>query len=141
MNYEVIKTFSDRDDEGHSNELGTAYPREGYTPSEERCQLLAGNENRMGTPVIKVVTEADLSDEAAHKTDIDEEATHKTNSDENEETNDEEATHKTEQVKEPVNVDDLTVSELKEALDTLGVTYLSKDTKAVLVDKVKDALK
>lgn len=56
MKYTVIKHFTDLQDGKYKYSDGDVYPREGYTPSEERIAELAGNKNRQKTPLIKAET-------------------------------------------------------------------------------------
>lgn len=56
--YRAIIAFCDLQDNGRSYEAGEVFPRRGLKVSEERFQELAGNNNRMGFPLIKQVTEA-----------------------------------------------------------------------------------
>lgn len=55
MMYRVIKAFRDARDEGHLYEIGDVYPREGYTSSARRTSALAGEKNKLGTPVIEKI--------------------------------------------------------------------------------------
>ena len=52
ITYEVIKKFTDSQDGNHVYNVGDTYPREGYTPSEERITELATDKNRQKTPLI-----------------------------------------------------------------------------------------
>lgn len=54
----VIKRFTDLQDGNHVYNVGDVYPREGYTPSEERIAELASDKNRQGTPLIEVPASA-----------------------------------------------------------------------------------
>lgn len=56
----VIKKFTDLQDGNHVYNVGDVYPREGYTPSEERIAELAGDKNKQGTPLIEIPTAADV---------------------------------------------------------------------------------
>lgn len=51
----VIKKFTDLQDGNHVYNVGDVYPREGYTPSEERIAELASDKNRQHTPLIAPV--------------------------------------------------------------------------------------
>ena len=57
MKYTVIKHFTDLQDGKYKYSDGDAYPREGYTPSEERIAELAGSDNKQGRPLIEAVAE------------------------------------------------------------------------------------
>lgn len=54
----VIKKFTDLQDGNRVYNVGDVYPREGYTPSEERIAELASDKNRQGTPLIEVPASA-----------------------------------------------------------------------------------
>lgn len=56
----VIKKFTDLQDGNHVYNVGDTYPREGYTPSEERIAELAGDKNKQGTPLIEIPAAADV---------------------------------------------------------------------------------
>ena len=62
MIYVALMRFADLRDGKHIYEAGAIYPRPGYEPTESRIAELAGNENRMGYPLIK-------AKEPGHKTD------------------------------------------------------------------------
>ena len=65
----VIKKFTDLQDGNHVYNVGDVYPREGYTPSEERIAELASDKNRQGTPLIEVPASAEVDvDEAVEET-------------------------------------------------------------------------
>ena len=53
MIYVALMRFADLRDGKHIYEAGATYPRPGYEPTEARIAELAGNENRMGYPLIK----------------------------------------------------------------------------------------
>ena len=53
--YKVIKAFEDLQDNRHVYEAGNPFPRKGVNVSEERLAELAGNTNRRGEPLIKLV--------------------------------------------------------------------------------------
>lgn len=55
--FEVIKYFTDLQDENRPYNVGDTYPREGYEPSLERIAELSGNDNKQGVPLIKAVVE------------------------------------------------------------------------------------
>lgn len=61
----VIKKFTDLQDGNHVYNVGDVYPREGYTPSEERIAELASDKNRQGTPLIEVPASAVVDVEEA----------------------------------------------------------------------------
>lgn len=61
----VIKKFTDLQDGNHVYNVGDTYPREGYTPSEERIAELAGDKNKQGTPLVEIPTAVEVDvDEA-----------------------------------------------------------------------------
>lgn len=65
----VIKKFTDLQDGNHVYNVGDVYPREGYTPSEERITELASDKNKQGTPLIEVPASAVVdADEAVEET-------------------------------------------------------------------------
>ena len=53
--YEVIKYFTDAQDDGHPYNVGDAYPRKGLTVSEERIKELSTTSNKRGIVLIKEV--------------------------------------------------------------------------------------
>lgn len=68
MKYRVIKKFTDLQDGNHVYNVGDVYPREGYTPSEERIAELASDKNKQGTPLIEVPASAEVdADEAVEE--------------------------------------------------------------------------
>ncbi len=65
----VIKKFTDLQDGNHVYNVGDVYPREGYTPSEERIAELASDKNRQGVPLIEAPASAEVdADEAVEET-------------------------------------------------------------------------
>ena len=65
MECRVIKKFTDLQDGNHVYNVGDVYPREGYTPSEERIAELASDKNRQGTPLIEVPASAEVDEDEA----------------------------------------------------------------------------
>lgn len=61
--YEVIKYFTDLQDNNRPYEVGDTYPRDGYEPSLERVAELSSSDNKQGTPLIKAVAERKKSAE------------------------------------------------------------------------------
>ena len=57
MKYEVIKYFTDLQDNDYMYREGDTYPREGLTPTAERIVELSTNRNLQGVPLIKEVKE------------------------------------------------------------------------------------
>ena len=57
MKYEVLKYFTDLQDNGHAYHAGDSFPREGRVVSEERLKELSTNANRREEPLIKAVEE------------------------------------------------------------------------------------
>ena len=55
--FQAIEYFTDNLDKGYAYNVGDVYPREGYTPTEERIEELAGTDNARRRPVIEAVTE------------------------------------------------------------------------------------
>lgn len=53
--YKVIKAFTDLKDGCHIYHSGDVYPREGAFVTDDRIAELAGNDNRMGYPLIAEV--------------------------------------------------------------------------------------
>lgn len=60
--YEVIKRFTDLQDGNHVYNVGDTYPREGYTPSEERITELATDKNKQKTPLIAEIISEDTEE-------------------------------------------------------------------------------
>ena len=78
--YKVIKAFEDLQDNRHVYEVGNPFPRKGANVSEERLAELAGNTNRRGEPLIKLVAHKGKSKSEANaeaKQEIQEEAEEK----------------------------------------------------------------
>lgn len=69
----VIKRFTDLQDGNHVYRAGDIYPREGYTPSEERIAELASDKNKQGTPLIEVPALAEVDADEANEAKTDEE--------------------------------------------------------------------
>ncbi len=55
--YKVIKDFVDLQDCNSPYKVGDVFPRNGKTVTEERLAELAGKENKLGQPLIKLVEE------------------------------------------------------------------------------------
>lgn len=53
--YKAVVNFVDLQDHNYRYLTGDAYPRKGYTPSDERIASLAGTNNKRGVPVIAEV--------------------------------------------------------------------------------------
>lgn len=54
--YKAIEYFTDLQDNCYEYKVGDTYPREGYTPSEERIEELASDKNKRGRAVIELVS-------------------------------------------------------------------------------------
>ena len=54
MMYRVLRQFFDLTDQ-HLYRVGDAFPRAGANPSDERIAELAGNNNKVGSPLIAEV--------------------------------------------------------------------------------------
>ena len=52
--YKALVRFADLQDGGHIYEAGSEFPRLGFVVSQERIEELAGSDNRMGYPLIKL---------------------------------------------------------------------------------------
>lgn len=74
MMYEVIKKFTDLQDGNHVYNVGDTYPREGYTPSEERITELATDKNRQKTPLIAEILSEDVEISSEDTEEISEDA-------------------------------------------------------------------
>ena len=57
MSYQVIRFFTDLQDNEHPYSVGDIYPRTGLTVTEERIKELSGSENKQMRPLIKEVKE------------------------------------------------------------------------------------
>ena len=56
--FRVLSDFADIQDSNHVYRVGDEYPREGYSPSDERVEELSTNVNRLHIPLIgKIETE------------------------------------------------------------------------------------
>lgn len=55
--YEVIRDFTDLQDNEYPYSVGDTFPRDGLEVSEERLKELSGSQNLQKTPLIKNVTE------------------------------------------------------------------------------------
>lgn len=53
--YEVIKYFTDLQDNGHAYNVGDVFPRKGVEVKEARLKELASPNNKRGIPLIKEV--------------------------------------------------------------------------------------
>ena len=62
--YIVLKNFTDLEDGGHKYRMGEEYPRQGYTPSEERVKALLSGDNKACLKLIQEV-KAPKSEEKA----------------------------------------------------------------------------
>lgn len=51
--YEVIKFFTDLQDNNYAYHVGDTFPHEGLSVSPERLAELSGKKNKRGVPVIK----------------------------------------------------------------------------------------
>lgn len=120
MSYVVIEPFKDREDGLYLYDtVGTAYPREGFTPSEEWLDALASADNRAKRPFIEKVEEPVDTDEQSSAEDV-------------EEVIEADAEKKT--------LEDFTVDELKDFLDDLNVKYKSRATKPELIKQLETEL-
>lgn len=63
--YEVIKFFTDLQDNSYPYKVGDIFPRQGKEVTEERIAELSGSNNKQHTPLIKEVTESVTSDQVA----------------------------------------------------------------------------
>ena len=55
MGYVVIEHFCDMGDNGRSYNVGDSYPRKGFAVADNRLKALAGTENALCRPLIKLV--------------------------------------------------------------------------------------
>ncbi|MGJ7586677.1 Rho termination factor N-terminal domain-containing protein [Staphylococcus shinii] len=58
MTYEVIKYFTDLQDNDYEYNVGDIFPREGLRVTDERLRELSTDENRQRVPLIKPISEA-----------------------------------------------------------------------------------
>ena len=58
--YQAIEYFTDNLDNGYTYNVGDVYPREGYTPTEERIQELASDLNVRRRPVTAEITNQEV---------------------------------------------------------------------------------
>lgn len=65
MMYSVVRHFTDRLDNKHKYTEGDVYPREGYTPSEDRIKELSTAANKQRTILIEPIPEAETAAEVA----------------------------------------------------------------------------
>lgn len=65
--YKVIKHFVDLQDSNHPYYAGDEFPRSGVEVTEERIAELAGSNNLQKTPLIRLVEEAPVEEEAPKK--------------------------------------------------------------------------
>ena len=65
MRYSVVRHFTDLLDNKHKYTEGDVYPREGYTPSEERIYELSTAANKQRTILIEPIPEAKTAAEVA----------------------------------------------------------------------------
>ncbi len=66
--YKVIYDFLDLEDNSFLYSSGKGYPREGYSPSEERINELLGDDNKIGRPLIELVEKEPKEEELTKKT-------------------------------------------------------------------------
>lgn len=57
MPYQVIKFFTDLQDNDYPYSVGDIFPRSGVTVTEARLNELSGSDNKQGVPLIKAVEE------------------------------------------------------------------------------------
>ena len=57
MTYEVIKYFTDLQDNDYEYNVGDVFPREGLKVNDDRLKELSTNKNRQRTPLIKPIFE------------------------------------------------------------------------------------
>lgn len=57
MTYEVIKYFTDLQDNDYEYNVGDIFPRDGLQVTDERLKELSTNENRQRVPLIKPISE------------------------------------------------------------------------------------
>ena len=57
MKYKVLRFFNDLQDDNYYYETGSAYPRDGLNPSQERINELASADNKQGIPLIEPIAE------------------------------------------------------------------------------------
>ena len=55
--YITVIPFVDLQDNNHKYNIGDDYPRDGYTPTDERIEELSTEKNKRGEPLIKCVKE------------------------------------------------------------------------------------
>lgn len=69
MMYTVIKHFTDLQDGNYKYKEGDVYPREGYTPSDERIAELASRSNRQRVILIQAneIVETSAVEESEEK--------------------------------------------------------------------------
>ena len=66
MMYRVVRHFTDLLDNNHKYTEGDVYPREGYTPSEDRIFALSTSANKQRTVLIEAIAEsADTTENVA----------------------------------------------------------------------------
>ena len=53
--YKVLSEFADLQDGNHIYRVGDVYPREGYTPKDERVDELSTGKNLLHKPLIQLV--------------------------------------------------------------------------------------
>ncbi|AMG20709.1 Rho termination factor N-terminal domain-containing protein [Staphylococcus saprophyticus] len=58
MTYEVIKYFTDLQDNDYEYNVGDIFPRDGLRVTDERLKELSTDENRQQIPLIKPISEA-----------------------------------------------------------------------------------
>ena len=67
----VLSDFADLQDGNHIYRIGDEYPREGYSPKDERIDELSTGKNLLHKPLIKklneVITEAEAEEEPKRK--------------------------------------------------------------------------
>ena len=56
--YKVLSEFADLQDRNHIYRVGEVYPREGYTPKDERVDELSTGKNLLHKPLIQKVEDS-----------------------------------------------------------------------------------
>lgn len=75
--YEVIKHFTDLQDDNHPYYVGETFPRKGLKVTDERLAELAGSNNKQGQPLIKKVEKPEEEETPTDETPTDEAAAEK----------------------------------------------------------------
>lgn len=107
--YITVEYFIDTEDERTEYPIGALYPREGYTPSDERVRSFLTGENKKGVALIKPIIELPAKEHSEVAPDVTDKA------------------------------EELSRDEIKARLTELGISYASKAKTETLLEMLNAA--